>query len=199
MRAAVLRRWLHASGSLSRRLATLGERFEVQTLRQGCARLHRHERQQLGLHRPGRTWVREVLLRVDGEPLIWARSIAPRLSLCGPWRALLGLGTRPLADLLFREPRVTRTPLRQERLRRGGPVRGRLERQWQGANGHAAPHNMVWARRSVFRKHGAPLQVMEAFAPRLALHKPQRVNVSASPHGYAGRSSAKARTSTMSR
>lgn len=175
MRAAVLRRWLRAPGSLSRRLAAMGERFEVQTLRQGCARLHRHERERLGPHRPGRTWVREVLLRVDGEPLVWARSIAPRASLAGPWRALLGLGTRPLADLLFKEPRVTRTPLRDEHLRRGSPLRRRLDRHWAKASGHVAPHNMVWARSSVFRKRGAPLQVMEAFAPSLAASMPHRV------------------------
>lgn len=174
MRAAVLRRWLRAPGSLSRRLAAMGERFEVQTMRQGCARLHRHERERLGLHRPGRTWVREVLLRVDGEPLIWARSIAPRASLAGPWRALLGLGTRPLADLLFKEPRVSRTALRKEHLRRASPLRRRLDRHWKQANGHVAPHNMVWARSSVFRKRGAPLQVMEAFAPRLAESPPRR-------------------------
>lgn len=171
-RRSVLRQWLHAPGSLSRRLAALGDRFAVQTLRQGPARLHRREIEQLGHHARGRVWVREVLLRVDGQPMIWARSVAPRPSLAGPWRALLGLGSRPLADLLFKDPRVTRSPLRVEHLSHGSPLRERMRRQWAKANGHQPPHSMVWARSSIFHKHGAPLRVMEVFSPRLAGWKP---------------------------
>lgn len=178
-RACVLRQWLSAPGSLSRRLAALGARFEVQTLRQGPARLRRQELSELGPHAHGRTWVREVLLRVDGVALVWARSVAPRVSLTGPWRALLGLGSRPLADLLFKEPRVTRTPLVRERLRLGGPLRARLARQWQAVTGEPPPRGMVWARSSVFRKHGAPLRVMEVFSPALASTPPHRVRTRA--------------------
>lgn len=167
-RRSVLRQWLHAPGSLSRRLAALGQRFEVQTLRQGPARLHRHEIEALGAQAHGRMWVREVLLRVDGEPMIWARSAAPRAALAGPWRALLGLGSRPLADLLFKDPRVTRSPLAVERLAHAGPLRNRMARQWMRANGQPPSHAMVWARSSVFHKHGAPLRVMELFSPSLA-------------------------------
>lgn len=172
-RASVLRQWLRAPGSLSRRLAALGVRFEVQTLRQGPARLHRSERMELGVRAHGRSWVREVLLRVDGVALVWARSVAPRASLAGPWRALLGLGSRPLADLLFNEPRVTRTPLACERLHAGGPLRTRLARQWRAATGEPPPRGMRWARSSVFRKHGAPMRVMEVFSPVLAATRPE--------------------------
>ncbi|HEY0858917.1 MAG TPA: chorismate lyase, partial [Albitalea sp.] len=55
-RASVLRQWLRAPGSLSRRLAALGGRFEVQTLRQGPAPLQRSERAQLGTRARGRSW-----------------------------------------------------------------------------------------------------------------------------------------------
>lgn len=174
-RASALRQWLRAPGSLSRRLAALGDRFEVQTLFQGPARVRHCERRDLRSPAHARHWVREVVLRLDGEPLIWARSIAPRRSLAGPWRALLGLGRRPLADLLFSQPRVTRTPLRSERLLRGGPLHGRMKREWQQANGIFPPCDMVWARSSVFRKHGAPLRVMEVISPRLASVKPDRL------------------------
>jgi chorismate lyase len=173
--AAILRRWLRAPGSLSKRLAAMGARFEVQTLHHGPGPLHAAERADLAMRPPNRSWIREVILRVDGEPLIWARSVAPSRSLAGPWRALVGLGTRPLADLLFKEPRVTRSPLVKERLQRGGPMRRRLEREWLQATGLAAPHNMVWARSSVFRKHGVPLRVMEAFAPCLSRVRPTAI------------------------
>jgi chorismate--pyruvate lyase len=168
-RRAVLRQWLAASGSLSRRLAALGERFEVQTLRQGAARILRSEAAELAASRH-RCWVREVLLRVDGVPLVWARSIAPRRALNGPWRALRGLGHRPLADLLFNDAAVCRTPLRRQRLAPHSPLAARMKRQWVQATGHAPSRGMVWARSSVFRRRGTPLRVMELFAPALAAH-----------------------------
>jgi len=174
-RGSVLRQWLRAPGSLSRLLAALGTRFEVQTLCQGPARLLRVEAADLGSRGRGRCWAREVLLRVDGQALVWARSVVPSVALRGPWRALLGLGSRPLADLLFKEPRVSRSPLRRERLVPGGMLHRQLLRQWQRAEAHRPPAGMVWARSSVFRKHGMPLRVMEAFSPRLAARRPPRI------------------------
>jgi chorismate--pyruvate lyase len=173
-RRALLRLWLRAPGSLSRRIAALGQRFEVQTLRQGAARLLAIESRDIGA---GRSWVREVLLRLDGQPLVWARSVTPRTALAGPWRALRGLGQRPLADLLFSDRRVQRTPLRREKLPRGGPLQRRLARQWEDATGAAPPRGMVWARSSVFhRRRGPPLRVMEAFAPVLMALPPPQVS-----------------------
>ena len=171
-RRAVLRQWLSASGSLSRRLAALGESFEVQTLRQGAARVLHAEARALGAHRRMRCWVREVVLRVDGVPLVWARSIAPCRTLNGPWRALRGLGSRPLADLLFNDSAVCRTPLRRERLAAHGPLAAHAARQWRRATASEAPAGMRWTRSSVFRRRGAPLRVMELFAPALARHVP---------------------------
>lgn len=169
----LLRLWLRAPGSLSRRIAALGDRFEVQTLREGPARLLATERRDIGA---GRSWAREVLLKLDGEPLVWARSVTPHDAMAGPWRALRGLGQRPLADLLFADRRVRRTPLRREKLACGGPLHRRLARQWRAATGRAAPRGMVWARSSVFRRpRGAPLRVMEAFAPALAGVVPPRL------------------------
>jgi len=167
-RRSVLRHWLLAPDSLSRRLAALGQRFEVQTLHQGCGRLQRGEAADLAPQARMRCWVREVLLRVDGEPLVWARSVTPRRTMNGPWRALRRLGSRPLADLLFSDRRVRRTPLRREPLVPHGPLARRLARQWRTATGEAPPAGMVWARSSVFHKHGAPLRVMEALSPALA-------------------------------
>ncbi|HJV61797.1 MAG TPA: chorismate lyase [Albitalea sp.] len=171
-RRALLRLWLRAPGSLSRRIAALGRHFAVQTLYQGPLGLTDRERGDVG---NARSWVREVLLRVDGRPLVWARSVTPRRALGGPWRALRGLGTRPLADLLFNDRRVRRTPLRREHLLRGSTLQRRLARQWQAATGAPPPRGMVWARSSVFRRHGPPLRVMEVFAPALTWIKPPRV------------------------
>ena len=95
-----LRRWLQAPGSLSARLAARCERFEVRLLRQAKTRAWVHERGALSL-RGEAALGREVLLCCDGEPLVLARSLVAARATRLAWRALKGLGTRPLADLLF--------------------------------------------------------------------------------------------------
>lgn len=167
-----LRDWLRAPGSLSRRLARLGERFEVQVLRQDVAPLRAPERRALGLPRHGCTLVREVILRVDGRPLVWARSALHACALAGPWKALKGLGSKPLAHLLYADRRVQRSELQPRRLARHGATRRQMARQWQAATGTAASAQMLWSRNSVFRRGGAQLRVMELFAPELGGYRP---------------------------
>ena len=162
-----LRAWLRAPGSLSARLARHG-RFEVQLLRQCTAKLRAPERRQLGAPRHGCTLVREVVLRVDGQPLVWARSSLHQCTLAGPWKALKGLGRRPLAELLYQDRRAQRSTLQPKRLSRCGPTRRHMQQQWQQATGHAAPPDMLWSRHSVFKRKGALLRIMELFHPAAA-------------------------------
>lgn len=167
-----LRAWLYAPGSLSQRLALLGERFEVELLSQRTAPLRRQELLTLGLPRRGCTVVREVILRVDGEPLVWARSALHQSALAGPWRALKGLGVRPLAHLLYTDRRVQRSELQPRRLTRYGHTRRQVQRQWLAATGTAASAQMLWSRNSVFSRCGAQLRVMELFAPQMSRYVP---------------------------
>jgi len=169
-----LRDWLRAPGSLSRRLARLGQRFEVQVLRQGVAPFRALERAALGLPPRGLTLVREVILRVDGQPLVWARSAVHQRATTGPWRALKGLGSRPLAHLLYDDPAISRSELQPRRLSRHGHTRRHAARQWVQATGAAASAQMLWSRNSVFSRGGAQLRVMELFAPELAGRTPGR-------------------------
>ena len=169
-----LRDWLRAPGSLSRRLARLGQRFEVQVLRQGVAPFRTLERLALGLPPRGLTVVREVILRVDGEPLVWARSAVHQRATTGPWRALKGLGARPLAHLLYDDHRISRSELQPRRLSRPGHTRRHAAHQWQSATGEAISPQMLWSRNSVFSRGGAQLRVMELFAPVLARQRPAR-------------------------
>ena len=166
-----LRDWLRAPGSLSRRLARLG-RFEVQVLHQGVTPFRARERAALGLPARGLTVVREVILRVDGEPVVWARSALHQRATTGPWRALKGLGSRPLAHLLYDDPSISRSELEPRRLARHGHTRRHAGRQWQAATGAAMPAQMQWSRNSVFSRGGSQLRVMELFAPSLAGKRP---------------------------
>lgn len=155
---------MSAPGSLTARLRTLG-RVEVRVLRQGTAPLWPQERHAL---RQAAGHVREVLLLVEGRPAVWARSATSLQAIRGPWRAVRGLGSRPLAELLFGQRGVQRDCLRCRRLPRHAPQGQRLSRAWHMAQvADAPPHTTppLWARHSLFRHRGHPLQVLEAFAP----------------------------------
>ena len=111
--------------------------------------------------------VREVVLSIDGRPAVWARSVTSQSGLKGPWRALKGLGTRPLAELLFEHPQVKRDPLWGARLPLSSLEQSHLARQWHALEHGAAELGPApaWVRRSVFWHKGHALQVMECFAP----------------------------------
>ena len=161
-----LRRWLKAPGSLTARLRALGT-VHVEVMSQGTKRLWPAERRLL---RQTSGHVREVILCVDSQPMVWARSVTTPRALKGPWKALKGLGTRPLAELLFSHARVRRGRLAQHAWQRTGPQQARARRDWQRLARQANRPAITtkppgWARQSVFWHHGAPLRVMESFAP----------------------------------
>ena len=157
-------RWLRATGSLTARLKRHGK-VRVQVLAQGTQRLSQPERLALG---QSSGHVREVLLLVEGQPAVWARSVTTGRALRGPWKALKGLGTRPLAELLFGQQRVQRGALHVHPWHHGGPEHRRATRHWPGPRS-TRPQ---WARASVFERHGQRLRVMESFAPHVGLWRP---------------------------
>lgn len=165
------KRWVGATGSLSARLAAAGQRFGVQVLSQGLQALYPDEASALGLTRLKVGYVREVLLRVDEVAVVFARSVTAHPHSQGPWRSIRGLGTRPLADVLFKRTGIARLPLEFARLRPASGVQRHVVRAWQLATGEAVAVKALPARRSVFRRRGAPLLVMEVFA---AQHAPWR-------------------------
>jgi len=158
------KRWLGAPGSLSARLARAGPCFSVQVLSQGLQKLHLDEARALGLSRRRAGYVREVLLRVDEVAVVFARSVTAQPHANGPWRSIRGLGTRPLADVLFRQHGIARTPLQFASLQPASPLHRHVAHAWQGATGAALTSRALPARRSVFTRCAAPLLVMEVFA-----------------------------------
>lgn len=159
-----LRRWLQAPGSLSARLAATGQRFGVQVVDQGRRALRPDEARALG--QPGRRmgYAREVVLRVDGRAMVYARTVTQHADSLGAWRSLRGLGTRPLADVLFTRSGISRQPLMFTRLRRASALQRQVLRRWREAGGEDLAGRAPAARRSVFVRRGRALLVMEVFA-----------------------------------
>ena len=74
---AAMQTWLASPGSLTARLVAHSDAFRVQRLHQHSAMCLADEAAMLGLARPGRVWEREVLLRCDGEPVVFAHTVVP--------------------------------------------------------------------------------------------------------------------------
>jgi chorismate--pyruvate lyase len=167
-----LRAWLQAEGSLTARLRRLGS-VQVQVQQQHAMALWPQEQADLHL-RSG--YVREVVLLLDGRPAVWARSATALTSIQGPWRAMQGLGTRPLAELLFAKRPVQRAPLQVHQLPMSGRMQSHVRRQWLQLEHAAEPADIPqWARSSVFWHKGHALRVMEAFSPWVCLVRPPLV------------------------
>lgn len=99
-------------------------------------------------------------------PLIFAHSVVSHPHTSGPWRTVLGLGSRPLAELLFADRSVVRQPLHYRAVTAADPLGQRILQ--------ALPQSRfpMWARRSAFYKYGAPLLVTEVFLPAILKLKP---------------------------
>lgn len=145
--------WLREPGSLTLRCQQLCDEFEVQVLRQSAQSLVSGSR--------SRVPAREVLLRCDGMPVIFARSrlLTGRRSRLACW--FERLGKRSLGSLLFRHPGFSRGALGYARLRPGQ----RLHRQVCEALGKPLP--ILWARRSIHYLDAASLEVTEVFLPTI--------------------------------
>lgn len=155
-----LRQWLTARGSLSERIrGRCGAEFRVLPLSQQRGTAWPDERAALGMHGSEPALVREVLLLRGATPVVFARSLAAARHLDGPWRSLRGLGARPLATMLFADPRIARGALEFCRVDGRQPLRRRAEAAVAGL-----PREL-WSRRSVFSRNDAPLLVTEVFLP----------------------------------
>ena len=153
------RAWLAYDGSLTRRIVSHSRTFRVELLGQSLRIPNEDEYRALGRPSHRRAFVREVVLHADGRPVVLAHSIVARRDIEGPWRSVLGLGTRPLAMLLFTDPLVRRTPFEYARV----DARHPLWRRARHVFGREFP--TLWARRSLFHRHGRPLMVTEVFLP----------------------------------
>lgn len=147
--------WLRETGSLTRRLRSVyGPQVAVKVL-YSCRRpAFIDECRLLGL--PPAHWqlIREVLLHVEGRPLVLARTVLPFTTLRAVQGRLAHLGSRPLGEVIFAYPSL-KLGTRQFSL---VPPRA-----WASRAETAAADRPVWARRTVYAIHGQRLLVSEAF------------------------------------
>jgi chorismate lyase len=156
--------WLTRGGSLTAHLRTLGA-VTLRVTREAVAVAWADEYAALGVAAREPVWVREVVLEVDGVPLVAAHSVTPLAASRSVWQSMRRLSSRPLAELLYNDGSVSRSTLVSARLTARHPLFWLASPEIAGAMRHA-PHALV-ARRSVFMRRGAPLMVTECMLPAL--------------------------------
>jgi chorismate--pyruvate lyase len=160
-----MRDWLISGGSLTNKLKAHSGAFRVQVLHQETAICLSDEANAIGLHRPGRVWEREVLLRCDNTPVVFAHTVVPMSADASDWPLFSALGERSLGSTLFGDPQVRRGALQFARLRATHPL-ARRARAALAANGCTVPDDhMLYARRCLYERHEGTLLVTEVFLP----------------------------------
>jgi len=153
-------------GSLTAYLYSLGRtHFEVEVLQQQWEKPLPSEARRLNLSRGAVANIREVLLYVDAQALVFGRTVVPKLSVDRIGRPFQRLGGKPLGAMLFREPHLERTPFEWARLSADDAL-------YQRIGSHASAKS-IWARRSIFGYRGNPLMLTEVFLHRRMFEFPE--------------------------
>jgi chorismate--pyruvate lyase len=162
----MMRGWLTDAMSLTAKLKSCGGHFQVRRLHQWHDVCLADEAEVVGLSRRQMARERDVLLLVDGTPVVYAHTVVP-LASEADWPFFDALGERSLGSRLFTDPLVRRGKLQYARLRADHPLMRRAE-QATGAQLAAS----LSARRCLYRRRTGLLLVTELFLPAIAKLKP---------------------------
>lgn len=158
-----LRHWLFRPGALTAGLRQVGH-VRLRVLAEYADGAPRDEALAMGIAPGSPVWIREVLMSVNGVDSVPARSLTPLRASHGAWQGMRRLLTRPLADMLYHDSTVIRSPFACRRLASPVPFYA-TARDVLPANRREQDAGRVWARRSVFWRQGQPLLVAECFLP----------------------------------
>lgn len=162
--SAELYDWLVDTGSLTARLKQHCQEFTVEILTEGNYPLSGDEKVKLNLSE-NIGFVREVLLKLDGIPWVFARSVMPLNALTAPGGELDQLGTRSLGSVLFNAPDMQRSEIEIAEFdtqSRVYELSGLLS---------STPKLSLFGRRSCFLLAGKSLLVSEVFLPDALAYK----------------------------
>lgn len=149
-----LKNWLLATGSLTQRLKSCCTQFDVIVLGEG------KQQPLAGEYAPEDTvWIREVLLCLDTVPWVFARTLIPQALLSERQADFLGLGNRPLGELLFNQGLFTPGKMEVASFSHAG----RLAQL--AANLQQPVTHTLWGRRRYFHHGAHEMLVSEVFLP----------------------------------
>ncbi|MDO5666392.1 MAG: chorismate lyase [Alcaligenaceae bacterium] len=169
--AEVEKYWLNRPGALTNGLRQVGE-FSIEVLNEYIAYINEDEAYPLNLTVNQTIWVREILMSINGQKAVYARSITELTASRAAWQGIRALHARPLADILYNDPAISRSSFETTKLN------SELTLQRSIAQYPELPQNELLARRSTFFQNHEGLTVNEVFLPgfwqELAKHPLER-------------------------
>lgn len=127
--------WLFHTGSLTQKLQTVSQHISVEITKEDwqAVSLSKYSTEQTA-------WVREILLKGDNTPWIFAQTIFPQTTIDNVAQVIPNLGETPIGLWLFPQ----------------NPIRQSLEWTFDSKTG-------LYARRSLLLLKGYPLEIYELF------------------------------------
>ena len=155
--------WTYESGSLTQRLRNFyGNGVAVKILLQRWHKPFLSESRLLKLPEHRYSLTREVLLHVNGKPLILARTIIPATTIKTAKSNLSKLGNRPLGEVIFSYPKLERIAMDVTLI---DPATWK-----QRAIAEAGIDQPIWGRRTVYAIAHKQMLVNEFFLPEVLRH-----------------------------
>jgi chorismate--pyruvate lyase len=159
-----MQNWLTDRVSLTVKLIAHSQNFRVQRLVQQRARCLADEFSMVELQRRNCVQERDVLLRCDAKPVVFAHTVVPLTASATDWPFFSSLGERSLGTTLFGDPLVKRGALQYARL----PMQHPLQVRARAVVGKEMEVGLLFARRCLFRRKKGLLLVTEVFLPAIA-------------------------------
>lgn len=150
--------WLSRPGALTNGLRKVGE-FSIKVLNEYPAYVREDEAYPLSLAINQPVWVREIVMSINGHLAVYARSIAELNASETTWRGIRALNNRPLADILYNDPAISRSSFESTKLN------SQLSLYLSMTEYAELPKGEFLARRSTFFQHNEGLTVNEVFLP----------------------------------
>mgnify|MGYP000034593169 FL=1 len=145
--------WLTEQGSITQRLRQqFGDGITVTVLKNEWQRSFLSEAFLLKSASYRYALIREVVLSIDKQPLVLARTVIPFDTVVATQQNLSQLGSRPLGELIFSDPHLQR---------RAVEIAYIEAKEWHSDFSEAG----AWGRRTVYIMHKQPLLVSEFFLP----------------------------------
>jgi chorismate-pyruvate lyase len=102
-------------------------------------------------------YVREVILKSNNSPKIFARTLVKQDDLKEAWSSLKHLGSHSLASILFNSPEIHKISVFYKKLDLNDPLFIHLN------SFNLTNKKSIWARKSIWKKEGAILELIEIF------------------------------------
>ena len=141
--------WITEQGSLTERLKEEFGNVKVDVMYEGYISENKSE------------YMREVLIQSDDLPMIYAKTLLKQSDLEDGWSCLKSLGQKSLANILFKDTKISRRSLSYRLCKSSDALYLHLKSL------NLVHEEVIWSRQSEWEREGKTLLLVEVFLSNL--------------------------------